>query len=117
MRFVSLHTPRGTTVAGLLLPGDRVADLSHPSCAALLDGTPPSIGRFIEDGLERWRRRLAEARFAADAMRPLAQVRLAAPLAPGKIVGAAFNFTDALAERQMASPPEPVTFVRAGSTV
>jgi ureidoglycolate lyase len=117
MRFVSLRRAHGAAAAGVLLPDDRVADLSHPSCAALLGGTPASLERFIEEGLEQWRRRLADVRFDDDALQPLAAVRLAAPLRPGKIVGAAFNFTDALAERGMPAPAEPVTFVRAGSTV
>ena len=56
--------------------------------------------------------------FDADAVRLLSDVQLLAPLPrPGKIIGAAFNFTDALAERGMAHPAEPVTFVRSGSTV
>jgi 2,4-diketo-3-deoxy-L-fuconate hydrolase len=117
MKFVSLRRKGGAAVAGLLLPGDRVVDLSHGSCAALLGGTPASVDRFIEDGLAHWQRRLAEARFDDDAVLPLADVRLAAPLRPGKIVGAAYNYTDALAERGMAAPAEPVVFVRAGSTV
>ena len=117
MRFVSLRGAHGAAVAGVLLPGDRVADLSHASCATLLGGSPASLARFIEDGLEHWRRRLAEARFDDDAVQPLRRVQLAAPLRPGKIVGAAFNFTDALAERGMPPPAEPVVFVRAGSTV
>jgi ureidoglycolate lyase len=117
MRFVSIRAAGSATVAGVLLDGERVADLSHRSCAALLDGAPPSLMHFVEDGLEHWRRRLAEARFDEDALRPLADVQLAAPLRPGKVVGAAFNFTDALAERHMPAPAEPVLFVRAGSTV
>jgi 2,4-diketo-3-deoxy-L-fuconate hydrolase len=117
MRFVSLRRNGGAVVAGLLLPGDRVVDLSHASCAALLGGTPPSVDIFIADGLAQWQRRLAESRFDDDAVRPLADVQLASPLRPGKIVGAAYNFTDALAERGMAAPAEPVVFVRAGSTV
>ena len=117
MRFISLRGAGGAPVAGLLLAGDLVVDLSHASCAALLGGTPPAVERFVEDGLALWQGRFSDARFDADAIRPLAQVQLLAPLRPGKIVGAAFNFTDALAERQMAAPAEPVTFVRAGSTV
>ena len=51
-------------------------------------------------------------------MLPLTEVQLLAPLPrPGKVVGAAFNFTDALAERGMPHPAEPVIFVRSGSTV
>jgi ureidoglycolate lyase len=73
--------------------------------------------QMVEQGLARWADRLSSASWPADAVRPLAQLKLLAPLRPGKIVGAAFNFTDALAERNMKPPAEPVTFVRSGSTV
>jgi len=36
---------------------------------------------------------------------------------PGKVVGAAYNFTDALDERSMPYPAEPVIFIRSGNTV
>lgn len=116
MRFVSFRGADGRPVAGVL-QGDQLVDLSHRACRELLGGTAPSVLLFVEQGLERWAGRLAEARFDADALRPLAGVQLLAPLRPGKVVGAAFNFTDALAERKMPHPAEPVTFVRAGSTV
>lgn len=116
MRFVSFRGADGQPVAGVL-QGDQVVDLSHRACREVLGGAAPSVLLFVEEGLERWAGRLAEARFDADALRPLAGVQLLAPLRPGKVVGAAFNFTDALAERKMPHPAEPVTFVRAGSTV
>ncbi|HEX6362174.1 MAG TPA: fumarylacetoacetate hydrolase family protein [Albitalea sp.] len=117
MRFVTFRASTGAAVAGVLI-GERVADLSHASCRALLGGTPPTLQALLDDGLASWVQRLADARFDRDALRPLADVALLAPLPrPGKIVGAAFNFTDALAERGMAPPREPVTFVRSGRTV
>lgn len=120
MRYVAFRGPRasgGMPVAGVLLDGDRVVDLSHASCKELLHGTPPSLQTFVNQGLAVWTRRLASVRFAAAALRPLADLQLLAPLRPGKVVGAAFNFTDALAERAMAHPAEPVIFVRSGRTV
>lgn len=117
MRFVTFSDAPGRAVAGLLR-GDQVIDLSHRACHALMGDTSPALAVLVEQGLQGWSRRLAEAVFDADAIRPLSQVRLLAPLPrPGKIVGAAFNFTDALAERGMAHPPEPVIFVRSGCTV
>lgn len=117
MRFVTLSTPAGYAVAGVLL-GDRVADLSHPACRTLLGDTPPTLQALLDDGLAAWVARLAHVRFHADAIRALADVHLLAPLPrPGKVVGAAFNFTDALAERGMAAPAEPVIFMRSGRTV
>lgn len=117
MRFVSFRGRDGLPVAGILGAEDRVVDLSHPRCAAVLDGTPPSVDTFIAQGLEGWMRRLDGFRFPTEALRPLGELQLLAPLRPGKIVGAAFNFTDALAERAMAHPAQPVIFVRGGSTV
>src|SRR5215212_7045633 len=112
MRFVTFRGAGGAAVVGVLL-GDRVADLSHRACRPLLGDTPPTLQALLDDGLGGWVERLAAARFDDDALHALADVQLLAPLPrPGKVVGAAFNFTDALAERQMAAPTEPVTFVR-----
>jgi 2,4-diketo-3-deoxy-L-fuconate hydrolase len=117
MRFVSLAGAKGLGVAGVLR-GDHVVDLSHRACQDLLGGTPPTMQALIEQGLNRWARRFADVSFDADAVQALSEVQLLAPLPrPGKVVGAAFNFTDALAERGMLHPAEPVTFVRSGSTV
>jgi len=117
VRFVTFRGTGGAAVCGVLLD-ERVVDLSHRACAALLGETPPTLQALLDDDLDGWVRRLADARFDDDAIRALADVHLLAPLPrPGKIVGAAFNFTDALAERDMAAPKEPVTFVRSGRTV
>jgi 2,4-diketo-3-deoxy-L-fuconate hydrolase len=117
MRFVTFCGRNATPVAGVLVGTDHVADLSHPSCIALLSGTPPSVNEFLEQGLQLWSQRLSQAPLPAACIRPLAELRLLAPLKPGKIIGAAFNFSDALAERGMTAPAAPVLFVRAGSTV
>ena len=116
MRFVTFAGASGAPATGVLV-GEQVADLSHPACAGLVGGRAASLLEMVEQGLARWADRLATARFPQEAMRPLASLRLLAPLKPGKIVGAAFNFTDALAERNMKHPAEPVTFVRSGCTV
>ena len=116
MRFVTFEDAAGRPAAGVLR-GEQVADLSHPSCRALVGGSAPTLLQMVEEGLGRWADRLATASFDRAAWRPLGELKLLAPLRPGKIVGAAFNFTDALAERAMAAPAEPVVFVRSGSTV
>lgn len=116
MRFVTFRSPGGQPSAGVLL-GEQVADLSHPACRALVGDTPPTVLGMVEEGLDRWCARLSGARFDPAALLPLMGVQPLAPLRPGKVVGAAFNFTDALAERGMGPPGEPVTFVRSGSTV
>lgn len=116
------------TVRVGVLQGDRVIDLGHPSVAAALsmaaNAIPPSMLGLIEAGLSSWAERLSPllstlGSTLPSAARPaLDQVRLLAPIPrPGKVVGAAFNFTDALAERGTPHPPEPVTFVRSGATV
>lgn len=117
MRFVSFKGPDGLPVAGILGAADQVVDLSHPSCQPLLGGTSPSVLAFVQQGLAGWVQRFAAAGFDADALLPLASLQLLAPLVPGKVAGAALNFTDALAERGMAHPAEPVTFLRSGCTV
>lgn len=116
MRFVTFAGASGAPATGVVL-GGQVADLSHPSCAGLVGGKPPTLLEMVQQGLGLWADRLAPARFPEAALRPLSSVELLAPLRPGKIAGAAFNFTDALAERSMAHPKEPVTFVRSGCTV
>lgn len=127
MRFVSFQGPDGCAVAGVLADGKgntagegdprQVIDLAHPLCQALLAGAKPSVLALVEQGLAASVQRISAARIPAAAMRPLADVQLLAPLRPGKVIGAAFNFTDALAERNMAHPAEPVTFFRSGCTV
>ena len=116
MRFITFKGAGGHATAGVLRDG-QVLDLSHRACRAVLGATAPLVEALIDEGLDRWARRIAQAHFDQDALRPLADVELLAPVRPGKIVGAAFNFTDALAERGMAAPAEPVTFVRSGRTV
>jgi ureidoglycolate lyase len=116
MRFVTFMGAGGVPAAGALR-GAEVLDLSHPACAALVGGVAPRLLQMVEQGLERWADRIGSASWPAEALRPLAQLTLLAPVRPGKVVGAAFNFTDALAERNMKPPAEPVVFVRSGSTV
>lgn len=119
-----------TARVGLLL-GDtdggegRVVDLAHPAVAQRLglsqDERPRSLLAMLEQGIQGWVSRLGELPDGppdGPPAVPLSAVRLLAPLPrPGKIVGAAFNYTDALAERGTPPPAEPVTFVRSGSTV
>ncbi len=118
MRFVSFRGADGAPVAGVVVGnGQQVIDLSHPSCRALLDGCPPCVLAMVERGLEGYVRTIAAAHIDNAAMRPFADLQLLAPLQPGKILGAAYNFTDALDERKLAHPAEPVTFFRSGCTV
>ena len=119
MRFVSFVGSQGLATAGMVIgDSDQIVDLSHPACKALMGSIPANMQALLEHGISHWVQRLEEASIDTDAIRLLPDVELLAPLPrPGKIVGAAFNFTDALAERGMAHPAEPVTFVRSGCTV
>jgi 2,4-diketo-3-deoxy-L-fuconate hydrolase len=124
MRFVSYYDPHGRIRPGPLF-GDAngqdawVADVQHPACVAHYGDLPSTMAEWVELGLDRIARRLSDGPpIAAEARLPLHSLRLAAPLPrPGKIVGAAFNYHDALAERQMQPPAEPVIFVKSGRTV
>ncbi len=118
-KFVSFAGAAGPDVAGVLVDDQTVADLSHPSCAALLAGAAANMLALVAapGSLTALAARCRAHRFDPAALRPLGSLQLRAPLRPGKVVGAAFNFTDALAERGMAPPGEPVTFVRSGCTV
>ncbi len=118
MRFLSFRGADGAPVAGVIVgAGQQVIDLSHLACRQLLDGCAPSVLALVERGLDRFVQRIGAAQIDAAALRPLSELKLLAPLQPGKILGAAFNFTDALAERKMSHPAEPVTFFRSGNTV
>jgi 2,4-didehydro-3-deoxy-L-rhamnonate hydrolase len=119
MRFVTFRGDGGVESVGVVDRGGQVLrDLSHPALARALGGAPRSLQAMLDEGLDGWVRRIEAAGDLPEATRPLSGASLLAPLPrPGKIVGAAFNFTDALAERAIPTPKEPVTFVRSGSTV
>jgi 2,4-didehydro-3-deoxy-L-rhamnonate hydrolase len=125
MRFVTFVNDAADSVAGIVLGHagsdlSRIVDLSHPAYRHLLDGTQPALPVFVEQGLDMWAERLQviAERPDPESTRTMSTTRLRAPLPrPGKIVGAAFNFRDGLAERGAPEPAEPITFVRSGSTV
>jgi 2-keto-4-pentenoate hydratase/2-oxohepta-3-ene-1,7-dioic acid hydratase in catechol pathway len=119
MRFVSYYGEGGEVLPGFLTPeGDQVVNVfaaGGPSWAADL---PHTLQAWVEIGLADLALRLADAVFPQGSRLPLSSVRLAAPLPrPGKVVGAAFNFHDALKERNMPPPEAPVIFVKTGRTV
>jgi ureidoglycolate lyase len=123
MRLITFRTDSGSRAVGVLFgDGDRILDLSHPSCTTLLEKLPHSLLAMIEDGLSGWTTKIARL-IAAENFHPaailnLSELKLDAPIPnPGKVVGAAYNFTDALDERAMPYPQEPVIFIRSGNTV
>lgn len=119
MRFVTFHGQDGSLRPGFLsADGREVVDARHAEGPEWARRLPPSLLEWVEMGLAELAVRLAVADYPASARLGVDDVRLAAPLPrPGKIVGAAFNFHDALRERGMAPPAEPVLFVKSGRTV
>jgi len=123
MRFLTFKNSDGNVGAGVLLQDQKtVLDLTHGSCRAILGSTQPTILSLVQNGLETWQKKIsifiAENSLDPDAIRVLDNLKLCAPIPnPGKVVGAAYNFTDALDERSMPYPGEPVIFIRSGNTV
>ena len=123
MKFLTFKNQHGVSAAGILLQnGKQVLDLSHPSCSSILDSRPPNLLVFVQDGLDFWAEKLAlfieRDSLDPEALQSLESLHLCAPIPnPGKVVGAAYNFTDALDERSMPYPKEPVIFIRSGNTV
>ncbi len=118
MRFVTLLTETGPR-AGMLSPGcGRILDLGHPCAAEALDGTPPDLLAMIQRGLGRVAARLADVDPPTDAWREAGGVTLLAPLPrPPRLIGAAFNYRDGLAERGAPIPDAPTIFLKTPDTV
>jgi 2-keto-4-pentenoate hydratase/2-oxohepta-3-ene-1,7-dioic acid hydratase in catechol pathway len=125
MRFVTflpLNGPDAAPRAGVLLKGgassdEAVIDLAHPAMKPALGGVAPDLSAMLTAGLDGIRQRI-EHGFVEAARRPLSSVRLLAPLpSPGRIYGLAHNYRDAVAERGMEPPAEPVLFMKLASSV
>ncbi|OZI26366.1 hypothetical protein CAL26_03270 [Bordetella genomosp. 9] len=124
MRFITFEH-QGRARAGVLLDsgaaGGRSAALidgAHPDRPPPLRALEPSMMAWIEHGLVDLSLALKPLSPAPACLLPLADVRLLAPLPnPGKIVGAAFNYLDALAVGNRPVPEEPIIFVKSRRTV
>ncbi|MEP9353477.1 fumarylacetoacetate hydrolase family protein [Xanthobacter sp. KR7-65] len=121
MRFVSFRHA-GTSRAGVLLgdgagADDQVLDLAHPAMADALAGAAPAMAALIAGDLRAAAARISAHGLAEGARLPLSQVELLAPYVPERIYALAFNYRDALEERGMAAPAEPVLFMKHASTV
>lgn len=122
MKFVSFSA-RGVVRAGVLLgdgsgASDRIVDLAHPAMRKALGGLTPQLQALIEAGLLGVVQNINAHGAKADAMLPLQGVALMAPLPePRRIFGIAHNYRDALAERGMALPEQPVVFTKAPRTI
>lgn len=122
MRLVTFRH-RNTVRTGILEgdatePDHSVIDLAHPAMQEALAAVVPQVDTFLDtgwDGVVDGIRRYGNAPEARIAFR---DVELLAPIRhPKRIFGIAHNYRDALAERGMPAPAEPVLFMKHGSTV
>jgi 2,4-diketo-3-deoxy-L-fuconate hydrolase len=122
LRFVTF-SHGGETRAGVLTgdarhTDDTIHDLAHPAQNAALGGTAPDLQQMLERGLGDVVTAIAAHGLANEAELWLGDVKLLAPIpAPRRIFGIAHNYKDALRERGMAPPADPVQFDKFGSTV
>lgn len=105
---------------GALVGGDRVVDLAAAQGA--FTGQPPAITamqQLIEAGPAVWSRLandLAQADLAPFS-RPLAGVKLAAPVQPSKICAIGLNYMDHVLEGGRKPPERPVLFAKLPTSV
>lgn len=122
MKFVTF-TQGGVTRAGVLIGDgagatDVVIDLAHSAMFGSLHGTAPQIQAMLDADLARMVKAIAAHGLADAAALPLASVILSAPLPePKRIFGIAHNYRDALAERGMPPPDQPVLFMKSSRTI
>ncbi len=123
MRYLTFKKDSNKSAVGVLL-GDslHVLDLSHPSCNDIMDGEDLNLLDMVAAGLPTITKKIASkidrVNYDQAAVVGLDSLSLDSPISnPGKIVGAAYNFTDALDERSMTYPVEPVIFIRSACTV
>jgi 2-keto-4-pentenoate hydratase/2-oxohepta-3-ene-1,7-dioic acid hydratase in catechol pathway len=126
MRLVTFHHNNAPARLGAQID-DGVIDLA---ALAAHHGTqlPHDLRSFIDAGataLETARRMLAEGPtgWPSEAVRPLAQVSLHAPLRPGKIIGVGLNYVEHVEESSRSLdtdkelPPRPVLFSKPATAV
>jgi 2,4-didehydro-3-deoxy-L-rhamnonate hydrolase len=123
MRYLTFTSSGQTPTVGVLLSdSSRVLDLSHVSCNDIMVGVRPNLLKMVMADLpsltQKIKNKLEIGNYDKAALVSIDAISIGSPiLNPGKIVGAAYNFTDALDERSMAYPTEPVIFIRSGCTV
>lgn len=121
MKFVTFR--HGDVVRAGVLEGDAsgtndaVFDLGHDAMRPALNGAEPQVLALVQAGLADIVRNISAHGLAASARLPIAEVTLLAPFTPNRIFGFAHNYHDALAERGMPPPPEPVLFMKDKVTV
>lgn len=97
---------------------DAVFDLGHEAMRPALNGVESQVLALVQAGLADAVQRVSEHGLASSARLPIADVTLMAPIMrPRRIFGFAHNYHDALAERGMPPPAEPVLFMKHSETV
>jgi len=123
MRYLTFIRGEQSPAVGVLLSDSlRVLDLSHASCSDIMAGLGSNLLDMVKAGLPALTTKITSkieiGSYDPEAILRLNAIAICAPIPrPGKVVGAAYNFTDALDERSMPHPSEPVIFIRSGNTV
>ena len=123
MRYLTFRRDGQAPVVGVLLSDSlHVLDLSHISCSDMIEDAGSNLLGMVMAGLPSITKQIASkiegGHYDQAAVLRLDSISICSPiLNPGKIIGAAYNFTDALDERSMTYPTEPVIFIRSACTV
>jgi 2-keto-4-pentenoate hydratase/2-oxohepta-3-ene-1,7-dioic acid hydratase in catechol pathway len=117
MRFVTFEHD-GFARAGVLDPSDggRILDLADDRMAGVIEG-PPFLAGLLAQDISEVARRIAAARSETGWL-ATSEARLLAPLPqPPRIIAAAHNYRDALAERGLPLPDAPNLFLKSPASV
>ena len=122
MRYLTFTKGSEQRVGVLLEDSLSVLDLSHESCSDIMAGQYQNLQEMVNAGLpsitKKIKEKIESRAYDQNAVVSLDPLAICSPIPiPGKVIGAAYNFTDALDERSMAYPTEPVIFFRSGNTV
>ena len=122
MRYLTFTVDGKAPTVGVLLDDSlHILDLSHASCIDVIGEASLSLLEMVKMGLPTFTKKITSkietGNFDQAAVVSMGAISICSPITnPGKIVGAAYNFTDALDERSMPYPSEPVIFIRSGNT-
>jgi 5-carboxymethyl-2-hydroxymuconate isomerase len=105
MRYAHIAASEAPLAA---IAGDTIAPLAEATGHATLDA-------LIAAGPDQWTRAAAasEAALSSSSARPLAETKLAAPLAaPAKIIAIGLNYMDHIRETGLPQPQRPLVFAK-----
>lgn len=123
MRYLTFKKSCNESAVGVLLKDSlHILNLSHSSCNDIMGGRDANLLSMVAAGLSTFTKKITgiidHGNYDQAAVVNLDSLSLCSPITnPGKIIGAAYNFTDALDERSMTYPVEPVIFIRSACTV